>query len=162
MPNRYNSHLPSNRTLQRDSLYGSAFDRFAREFFAPLVEEDDDRFDRSFWGEQGVFAPKVEVRERGENIEVCAELPGLSEKDIELSLEDNCILIEGEKRNEFREENEGRVRSEFSYGRFSRRIPIQDDVDNENIEAKFRDGILTVTLHRKNDGVENKRRIPIN
>ena len=87
---------------------------------------------------------------------------GMKEEDINLSLEDNCLIIQGEKKSERKSEEKNQFRSEFSYGSFYRTIPFRTDVDDNNIEASYRDGILKVDLVKKADGTERTKRIAIN
>lgn len=156
MPNRNN--LPSR---QQDHGLSRMFDRYARDFFAPMLEDFD--LDRSLSSSDPQnFIPRIEVKDTEHGYEVCAELPGIKPENIDLSLEDNSLIIQGEKRQERKDEEKGRFRSEFSYGSFYRTIPLRQDVDNENINANYEDGILRVQLSKKKDGTEKSRKILIN
>lgn len=141
-----------NRQLTRDHFFSDFFDLYARDFFSPMMGEENTE----------TFMPKVEVQETEKGYSVRAELPGLKEEDINLSLDDNCLILQGEKRSERKEEGKGQYRSEFSYGSFYRTIPFRSDVDDNNIEASYRDGILSVELHKKADGTERTKKIAIN
>jgi HSP20 family protein len=103
--------------------------------------------------------PSVEVNERDDEVRVTAEVPGMSEKDVELLLEDGLLTIRGERKSE--SEDKDRGWSERYYGRFERRIALPSGVDEEKAKADFRDGVLTVTLPRSAEA-ERGRRIPIN
>jgi HSP20 family protein len=103
--------------------------------------------------------PSLEVSETDDEVRIAAELPGMSEKDVELTVQDGMLTLSGEKRSE-REDKE-RGWSERSYGRFERRIALPDGVDEQSCEATFRDGLLTVTM-RKSEENRRSRRIPIN
>lgn len=144
--NRQNN-LPANRK----NIFSDFFDLYAREFFDPMMGEENEE----------TFSPKVEVRENASGYSVRAELPGMKEDDINLSLDDNCLILQGEKKSESRSEEKGQLRSEFSYGSFYRTIPLRADVDNNKIEANYRDGILHVQLLKKEDGTEKKKKITI-
>ncbi len=141
-----------NRQLSRNNIFSDFFDLYARDFFSPMMGEENTE----------TFMPRVEVQENEKGYSVRAELPGLKEEDINLSLEDNCLILQGEKRSEKKEEDKKHFRSEFSYGSFYRTIPFRSDVDDNNIEANYRDGILTVNLSKKADGTERTKRIAIN
>ena len=93
-----------------------------------------------------MWAPEVEVFERQGELVVQADLPGLTKDDIKLDVTDTAITIDGERRQEHEETEEGYYRSERSYGRFSRRIPLPDGVDIDTAKAQFRDGVLEVTF----------------
>ena len=78
-------------------------------------------------------------------MKVTADLPGLEEKDVDIHLADGVLTISGEKKTE--SENNDRMFSERYYGRFERRIPV-DDIDADKVKASFKNGVLTVTLPR--------------
>lgn len=98
------------------------------------------------WGGQRSFVPAVDVHELDEVYEVTAELPGLTKKDVNVTLENNVLTISGERRSE-REDKEGTVRrTERVYGSFSRSFSLPRPVDGDNVKASFKDGILTLTV----------------
>ncbi len=148
MQNNNKENLPA---MGRGDLFSDLFGRYARDFFSPYLDSEDRGFN-----------PKVEVKETDQGYQVLAELPGLSEKDINLSLQDNSLIIEGTKEQSSSNESKGYYRSEFSYGSFYRSIPLRSDVDDKKIEATYEDGILKVSLVKRDDGVEKTRKIPIN
>jgi HSP20 family protein len=114
-------------------------------------------FDRVF---NGAWSwPNIEVSETDKEINVIAELPGLEEKDVEVKLSDGVLAIKGEKKTEM--EDEGRVFSERYYGRFERRIPVED-IAEDKVSASFRNGVLTVTLPKLPEAQRQAKRIPIN
>ena len=94
----------------------------------------------------GIWAPDVEVFERQGELVVRADLPGLTRDDVKLDVTEKAITIDGERRQEHEETEEGYYRSERSYGRFTRRIPLPDNVDIDTANAQFRDGVLEVTF----------------
>ena len=115
-----------------------------------LSEEMDRAFNNAFgWmggGERGAWSPAVEVRERNGNMEVTAELPGMKKDDVKVECTADGIVIEGERRQE-REENEhGYHRSERSYGRFHREIPLPEGAKPETAVATFKNGVLEISL----------------
>lgn len=87
--------------------------------------------------------PNIEVSETDREVKVTAELPGLDEKDVQVELANGTLAIKGEKRTET--EDRDRLFSERYYGRFERRIPV-DDVDEDKVSAAFKNGVLTVTM----------------
>jgi HSP20 family protein len=103
--------------------------------------------------------PKVEVSEGEKEIKVTAELPGLDEKDVEIELAHGILSIKGEKKTET--EDKDRLFSERYYGRFERRLPV-DDVDEEKVSASFKNGVLTVTMPKLPDAQAKVKRIAIN
>jgi HSP20 family protein len=102
----------------------------------------------------------VEVSDRDKEIKVTAELPGLEEKDVELSLSEGVLSLRGEKRAET--EDQDNQFSERYYGRFERRIPLGYEVDESKVNATFRNGVLTVTLPKTEQAQSKAKRIAIN
>jgi HSP20 family protein len=104
--------------------------------------------------------PSVEVSETDKDIRVSAELPGLEEKDVEVLMSDGVLTIRGEKRSEV--EDKSRAFSERTYGRFERRIPLGWEVEEDKVNASFRNGVLTVTMPKSAKAAAKARRIAIN
>jgi HSP20 family protein len=103
--------------------------------------------------------PNVEVSETDTEMKVIAELPGLEEKDVELELADGVLAIRGEKHTQT--EDKDRLFSERYYGRFERRIPV-DEVEQDKVAASFNNGVLTVTLPKLPTAQRKTKRIAIN
>jgi HSP20 family protein len=101
--------------------------------------------------------PHVEVRETDKEVAVVAELPGMEEKDIDVSLHDGMLTLKGEKKSE----SHTAVYSERWHGQFQRSLPIGPDVDPEQVSASFRNGVLTVTLAKRAEAQRQVKRIPI-
>jgi HSP20 family protein len=107
----------------------------------------------------GAGWPYAEMSETDKEFRVSFEIPGVNEKDVEVLLEGNELIIRGEKRSET-EDKERRFTERF-YGRFERRIPLGQDMEADGIRAECRDGVLTVTVP-KSAGTEQKaKRIPV-
>jgi len=109
--------------------------------------------------QSGLSWPHVELRETENEIGVTAELPGLDEKDIEITIEEGALTLSGEKRSEH--DDKDRHYSERSYGRFERRIGLPQGIDRDKVSATFKNGVLTVNLPKTEAANENIRRIPI-
>jgi HSP20 family protein len=105
----------------------------------------------------GTGWPQLEIEQQDDRIEIVAELPGVAENDIDLTIEEGVLSLTGEKRSERKDEN---GYSERSYGRFERRIALPSDVESERCTAEFRDGVLRVTIPRSAQSRQG-RRIPI-
>jgi HSP20 family protein len=113
-------------------------------------------FDRGF--ERTIGWPNIEVSDTDKEMTVTAELPGLEEKDVELELANGVLAIKGEKKTET--EDNDRLFSERYYGRFERRIPVED-VEEDKVSASFRNGVLTVTLPKTAQAQRQVKRIAI-
>lgn len=107
------------------------------------------------------FAPSLDVKETPLGLEVTAELPGVKEDDIELSLEGDLLTLGGEKREERRTEEKGVHMQERSYGRFQRSLRLPFVPDQGSVAARFEQGVLHVTLPRPAKAAEQSNRIPI-
>jgi len=103
--------------------------------------------------------PNIEVSETDKDVKVAAELPGLEEKDAEVELANGILSIKGEKKTET--EDKDRRFSERYYGRFERRIPIEN-VDQDKVSAAFKNGVLTVTMPKLPEAQSKVKRIAIN
>ena len=104
--------------------------------------------------------PHVEVVETDKEVRVLAELPGLDDKDVEVLMHDDVLTIRGERKSEI--EDQERAFSERYYGRFERRIPLSWEIDEDKIEASFRNGVLTVTLPKSAESRPQVKRVAIN
>ena len=111
------------------------------------------------FGGLGAPWPSVEITDTDKEIRVTAEVPGLEEKDIEVLLDGDVLTLRGEKRSET--EDKDRHFSERVYGRFERRIPLGVEVEENRIEARFRNGVLTVVLPKTEQAQSQVKRIPI-
>ena len=110
---------------------------------------------------QGLWSPQVEVRERDNNIVVRADLPGLSRDDVDVEVDNDALVIRGERRNDWEDEREGNYRSERSYGTFYRAIALPEGVDPNTCKATFKDGVLEVTLPKPQRSQSRGRKIDI-
>jgi len=103
--------------------------------------------------------PDVEIADNEKEIKVTAELPGIEEKDIEVLLDDGVLTLRGEKRSETEEKD--RQFSERFYGRFERRIPLGDEIEEAKADASFSNGVLTITLPKTEKAQSRVKRIAI-
>lgn len=94
----------------------------------------------------GGWVPAVDVLEDKDKFTVKAELPGFRREDLDVTLHENSLIISGERRSEDEQKDGEFYRCERYYGRFHRSVPLPATVDTANIDAKYRDGILTVML----------------
>jgi HSP20 family protein len=118
---------------------------------------DDSR--HSGGGRRGDW-PTMEVEDTDKEYRVTAELPGIEERDIEVLLQDGVLTLRGEKKLE--SESRNRTFSERFYGRFERQLSFDRAVDEDNVNATFRNGVLTITVPKTAQVVERSKRIPIN
>lgn len=107
----------------------------------------------------GAVSPAIDINETDKTIELTAELPGLSEDDVEIELKDRRLTVRGEKNVTHDDSGDLRIR-ERSYGSFSRTIALPDTVDVEKISAEFDKGVLYITMP-KAEPVEPGRTIKV-
>ena len=142
--------------------------------FGTLRSEMDRLFDTftdglptfpSMFGPSGgrglALTPNLDVKETDKEIVVEAELPGLEEKDISLTMQNGVLTIQGEKRLEYNEEKENYHVMERRYGSFQRSLRVPDTVDEGKVEARFDNGVLKVTLPKRPEAGDEQRKIEI-
>jgi HSP20 family protein len=170
------AHSPAHRTETRP---------MPRDPFQAMRREMDRMFDRFFgggfsmpsarrmfemeplWrgGEEGFSfsAPAIDFAEDENAYHLTAELPGLSEKDINLSLSDDMLTISGEKREERQEQDKDKNyhHSERRFGSFRRVIQLPQHIDRDKIEANYKNGVLSVALPKSHDARQRQKKIEI-
>lgn len=109
--------------------------------------------------ESGLSAPQIDVQEDNNAVYIAAELPGMAENDIEVTYHDGVLRLAGEKSQEREDRDEQRQvhLTERSYGRFERRIPLNRSIDEENITARFENGVLKIRLPKSETGQQGRR-----
>jgi HSP20 family protein len=111
----------------------------------------EDFFGKPLWrlptDERG-WMPAVDIFEKDDKFVVKAELPGMKDEDIDVSVTGDTLVIKGEKKTESEEKEADYYRCERTYGSFYRSIPLPATVDANKIEADFEDGVLEVSLHK--------------
>jgi HSP20 family protein len=135
------------------------------------LQRDMNRAFESFWNRAerpfgavagfGETAPRSDVVETDSGIEVTIELPGLDEREIEVSITDEALTVKGEKKIERKEEKKGYYVSERSYGSVYRSIPLPAGVDADGAEANFRNGVLTVNLPQRPEAKARVRKVEV-
>ena len=125
------------------------FDSFFRGFDLPMTGNPG-------WS-VGTW-PHVEVSETDNEVKLVAELPGMEEKDVELTLNEGRLTLKGEKKTE----TDGAVYSERWHGQFERTVQLGPDVDPDKIKAEFKNGVLTVTVGKRPEAQRQVKRIAIN
>jgi HSP20 family protein len=113
----------------------------------------------TFRTQDGLGWPQIDIDETDKEVRITAELPGLDEKDVSLEIANGVLSISGEKKTE--SEDKARRFSERYYGRFERRIPLQD-IEEDKASAAFKNGVLTITVPKSAEAKSNVRRIAIN
>lgn len=92
------------------------------------------------------FSPQVDIYERDGKLVICADLPGLTKDDVKVDVMEDAVLIEGDRKYEHEEREEGMYRTERGYGHFQRQIPLPEGVKTDTAKATFKHGVLEITL----------------
>jgi HSP20 family protein len=135
------------------------FDDFSRDWRAPFGALSRD-LGRGL-GLAEVQAPAVDISETADGFELSAELPGMDEKNVELKLVGGRLIIRGEKKDEREEKTGETYLRERRFGSFERLFTLPEDVDAGRIEARFKNGILKVSLPRKPEAKRSEKKIEI-
>jgi len=132
-----------------------------RRFSEEMDQFFHNAFGRLHAGGISGWSPAVDVKERDGNLEVVAELPGLTKDDVRVECTDDGLIIEGEKRAETKETQQGGVhRAERSYGHFYRTVPLPAGAQTDKAQAEFHDGLLTIRIPVP-ENKQKRRSIPI-
>jgi HSP20 family protein len=100
---------------------------------------------------RGAWMPSVDIFENKDSIVLEAELPGMNREDFELTIENNVLTLRGERRFEKKDEGDNYHRVERSYGSFTRSFTLPQTVSSENANAEYKNGVLRVTLHKREE-----------
>lgn len=115
-----------------------------------------------FAGSADLLRPNVDIAERKDSYVITAEVPGVEEKDLKLTIEQDSLVISGEKRSEHEEKKDDTVhRVERSYGQFRRMLALPADAKVDDVTARFKNGVLTVTIGRDLSQASSQRQIKI-
>ncbi|TVM17092.1 Hsp20/alpha crystallin family protein [Oceanidesulfovibrio indonesiensis] len=152
------SYMPAARLGGIHSEIDHLFEDFFRNFGieSPLASS-------SFTGlpQPDVFKPKVDIAGSEKEYTISAELPGIEESEIDIELQGDSLIIKAEKRQEEKTEDKGYYRVERHYGAYKRVLTMPEDADPEGIKAKHKNGVLTISLPRKEGAGKSSKRIPI-
>jgi len=110
---------------------------------------------------EAVFSPRVDVSETEKEVKLSTELPGLDEKEVTVEMDDAAITIRGEKKEEQESKGKNWFRRELSYGSFHRVIPLPATVDAGKAKARFKKGVLTVTIPKREEEQSERKTIQI-
>jgi HSP20 family protein len=138
-----------------DRLFEDFGDTFWRQPFRSLA-----RFERA-WANKLAPTPVVDISETDKGYEITAELPGLDEKNIEVSLANGGLTIKGEKKEEKEEKKKDYYLSERRYGAFERYFALPEGVDATKIEATFKNGVLKVALPKTPEAQKPAKKIEV-
>ena len=142
------------------------------DVFHAMKSEMDRVFDRFHHGwpalphlfsmtDTDVIMPNLDLKDTGKSIVIEAELPGVDEKDVTLTVKDGILTLKGEKRHSIEEKGENHYLTERSYGSFMRSLQLPDSIDESKVEARYDKGVLTITAEKRPEAVKAEKRIEI-
>ncbi|HEY3295189.1 MAG TPA: Hsp20/alpha crystallin family protein [bacterium] len=121
-----------------------------RPFFTgtwrPLTRMMEEFLNNAQPSEMSLWGPNVDIVENADGFEIHAELPGVKQEEVKITLHDNVLTLSGEKRQEIKENKDNLLRVERNYGRFERSFSLPTTVKPEDVRAQFEDGVLKITL----------------
>lgn len=139
--------------------------------FASVQQEMNKLFEelRSGWGFAhtpqfepfGDFHARVDMKDSEKEVIVTAELPGVDLKDIDITVKGDSLILKGEKKMEKEEKDKGYYKMERSYGSFYRSIPLPCEIEKDNVDAVFKDGVLTVTMPKTKAALTSEKQISV-
>lgn len=109
----------------------------------------------------GAFMPSVDVKESDKDFTIRAELPGVDEKDVEVTVTSDAVTIKGEKKEEKEDKGKNYYYMERSYGSFNRVIPLAVETDANKAEASFKNGVLNITIPKSASAKAKGAKVPI-
>ncbi len=107
----------------------------------------------------GTWSPALDIVENQKEYVITAEIPGIQEKDVNISLKDNVLTIKGEKQSGYDEESENCYYNERTYGEFQRMIRLDSDVNSDKVEANYKNGVLEVRLPKSKENQDREIRV---
>jgi HSP20 family protein len=107
------------------------------------------------------IVPAVDIAEKEKTFEICAELPGMQQRDVEVSIANGVLRIKGEKKEQVEEKKKDYYLSERRYGSFERSFQVPDAVDVDRIEASFANGVLKMTLPKSAEAQKKEKKIEV-
>ncbi len=140
-------HHEMNRLFE-STFRGAGLPLFNTDFFTPLTSS-------------GLLKPQVDIAATDKEYTITVEVPGVSEKDVTIEIADHNMIIRGEKKQEKEGKDKNYYRIERSYGSFQRLLSMPEDTDQDNIRAKFKNGVLTIKMPRKDVPKSGVKRVEI-
>lgn len=137
------------------------FDRFTGNFGFPSLRRMFDVEPSWRFESMGIATPAIDVSEDDKAYRISAELPGLDEKDIDVTVTGDALVLKGEKRQEKEEKEKNYYLSERSYGAFQRAFALPDGIDRNKIDAQFSKGVLTITLPKTAEAQKQAKKIAV-
>lgn len=141
--NSFNSLFPSNSRIELPSFFN--------DVFTQLMSED----------EKVTWMPSVNIIERENDYKIDLAVPGMDKKDFNIEVENDLLVITGERKEEKLEEKDKVTKREFHYGSFKRSFTLPETADAEKISANYNNGVLSLSITKKEEAKQAKRQISV-
>lgn len=149
------------RKNRETSLFGDLLD--IQKEMNKLFDFSLDRWgDRHAAAEEAFWAPAVDIHDSKENLIVKADIPGVDKENIDVTVHDGVLSIRGEKKEFNETKKDGALRTERFYGSFLRQIALPTAVDDAKIKASYKNGVLELTLPKKEEAKPKQIKVDIN
>jgi len=109
----------------------------------------------------GTFSPSIDIKESEKDFTIRAELPGVDEKEVEVTVTNDTVTIKGEKKEEKEDKGKNYYYMERSYGSFNRVIPLTEEIESDKAEASFKNGVLNITIPKSQTAKAKGTKVPI-
>lgn len=129
----------------------SIFDNFFKGFNFPAIAESG----------SNLLNARMDIAETEKDYSLEVEIPGVEEKDIDISLSGDLLTVKGEKKSEEKKEDKNYLRIERSYGSFQRSVTLPPDIDADKVKANFKNGILTITIPKSENAKPSVKKIKV-
>lgn len=151
---RRGRHLPARGEEAANPFFAlqREVNRLFEDFFAMTPQEREDWL---------MEYPQIDVRETDKDLKVSAELPGMTDKDIEVLISGDSLTIKGEKKEEKEDKKENYRRMERRYGSFRRALQLPSEVKADNAQATFKNGVLEITIPKSEQAEKEKKKVEI-
>jgi HSP20 family protein len=154
-------NLPASRSSGMFDDFRKEMDRMMERFFGDAATTAAARTGFPSLTTVGAVRPAIDITENDTAITLTAELPGMSEEEVDLTVSDGILTLKGEKNVSHESKQDHSVVIERNYGSFYRSFPLPDQVDQDAIAAKFDKGVLTVTMPKKPGAAKTERKIKV-
>lgn len=153
---RYN---PNIKHIDRNEFL-APFDKFFDEMFTNQFPDLSKEFGVGFFEKQSY--PRVDVIDHNESVEIIAEIPGLTKDEVSVEVQDNILTISGQKIKSYEEkDNKKYIRKELKHSSFKRSFTLGDNIDSDNPEAKFENGLLQIVLQKVKPTIPTAKKVKI-
>jgi HSP20 family protein len=161
MADKSESRVPTPTYADPFQAFRAEMDKLAETFFGRSMMPAMPNMPAWGVGTDGMVMPSIDLKEDDGSLVLTAELPGMSDRDIDVEVKNGVLTLKGEKKHSYEDKKDDVQIMERRYGRVQRSLRLPESVDADKISAKFDDGVLTVTMPKKPQAAPEARKISI-